>query len=81
MTDLTTWMANIVSMVRIIGLGVIAIGILIVGMRFIFSGMFGSEHQNIVGKSGIVALIVGGVIVIASSGFLTLLYSIANVKP
>lgn len=80
MSDLTTWIANVVSMVRIIGIGVVAIGILIVGMRFIFSTMFGSEHQNVVAKSGIITLIVGAVIVIGASGFLTLLYSIAVVK-
>ncbi len=80
MQNLKDWMANITSMVQIIGVGVIAIGILIVGIRFIFSAMFGSEHQNVLAKSGIIALIVGSVIVIASAGILTLLYSVAGVK-
>lgn len=80
MDDLKTWMANIVSVVQIIGVGVIAVGILIVGMRLIFSAMFGSEHQNVLAKSGIIALIVGAIIVIASAGVLTLLYSIAGVQ-
>lgn len=80
MNDLKMWMTNIVSMVQIIGVGVIAAGILIVGIRLIFSAMFGSEHQNVIAKSGIIALIVGAVIVIASAGVLTLLYSVAGVQ-
>jgi hypothetical protein len=76
---LATWMANIVSDVRIIGLGVLGVGVLVVGMRFIFSSMFGSEHQNVIAKSGIIALIAGGIIVIASTTVLTILYGIAGV--
>jgi hypothetical protein len=80
MAELATWMANAVSAVRTVGLGVVGIGILVVGMRFIFSSVFGNERENVVAKSGIIALIVGAVIVIASTGVLALLYSIAGVK-
>jgi hypothetical protein len=79
MGELTLWMANAVSAVRIVGLGVIGIGILVVGIRFIASSMFGSERENVVAKSGIIALVVGAVIVIASSSVLALLYSVAGV--
>lgn len=80
MNALTTWMTNAVSAVRIVGLGVVGVGILVVGIRFIFSSMFGNERENVVAKSGIIALVVGAVIVIASTGVLALLYSIAGVK-
>lgn len=76
---LATWMANIVADVRIIGLGILGVGVLVVGMRFIFASVFGSEHQNVIAKSGILALIAGGIIIIASTAVLTILYNIAGV--
>jgi hypothetical protein len=79
MGELTTWMANAVSAVRIVGLGVVGVGILAVGIRFIAAGMFGSERENVVAKSGIIAVVIGAVIVIASTGVLKILYSIAGV--
>jgi hypothetical protein len=80
MSDLTNWMANAVNATQIVGFGVIGIGILIVGIRFIFASMFGSERENMITKSGIIALVVGAVIVIGSTGMLHLLYSIAGVQ-
>lgn len=76
---LATWMANIVSDVRIIGLGVVGIGILAVGMRMILASLLGSEHQNVLAKSGLFALIGGAIIVIGSTAVLTILYNIAGV--
>lgn len=80
MTELTTWMANILAMGRIIGIGVVGVGIVVVGIRFVFASVIGSEHQNVIAKSGIIVLIVGAVIILGSTGFLTLLYDIAGVQ-
>ena len=75
-----TWTANTLSEVRVVGLGVVGIGILVVGIRFICAGFLGSEHQNVLAKSGLIVLIVGAVMIIASSAVLAALYNIAGVQ-
>ena len=79
MGQLTLWVANTIQAIRIIGIGMVAIGVLVVGMRFIFSVIAGNEHQNVLARSGVIPLIAGSIIIIASTGALDLLYAIAGV--
>jgi hypothetical protein len=76
---LAIWSANALKETRVVGIAVVGIGIVIVGIRLILSSLLASEHQNIIAKSGIIVLIIGGVMIIGSSGMLTLLYNLAGV--